>query len=208
MSPRAADSLKDTRYVKELARVRQPSASSPKSASAIERIFVKKSKQVEIRLSSWQGTRMMPKPLMLPEADLLPLLRDAIRGEVFSKEFLVGLRQALATGDAGVSESLAEDAPELLRVQAHFHALIRARAGDAVRAAGVTLPTLGAEAGTQDEPAWFPIDGMHGGFKYWWDPASKRLRLMAESWSRIVAGSGQLHEVTASGSHLLGEGFV
>jgi hypothetical protein len=208
MSPRAADSRKETRYVKELAKAHRPSASSPKSVSAIERIFVKKSKRDEIRFSAWQGARMMPKPLTLPEADLLPLLTDAISREVFSSEFLAGLRRALATSAADAPESVADDAPEIMRVQAHFHALIRARAGDAVRAAGVTLPTLGADAGTQDDPVWFAIEGMHGGFKYWWDPSSKRLRLMAESWSRIVAGSGQLHEVTVAGSRLLGEGFV
>lgn len=208
MTPRAAESLKETRYVKELAKARRPSASSPKSVSAIERIFVKKSKQVEIRFSSWQGAKMMPKPLALAEDDLLPLLTEAIRGAVFSEEFLTELRRTLATGNAGVSGSVAEDAPELLQVQAHFHTLIRARAGDALRAAEVTLPTLGTDAATQDDPVWFPIDGMHGGFKYWWDPSSKRLRLMAESWSRVVAGSGQLHEVTAAGSRLLGQGFV
>ncbi len=208
MSPRATDSLKETRYVKELARATQPSGSSPKSLSAIERILVKKSKQVEIRFSSWQGAKMMPKALTLPESDLLPLLSEAIRTEVFSEEFLAGLRQALAAGDAPALDAIAEDAPEMTRVQAHFHALIRARAGEAVRATDIALPTLGPEAGTQDDPAWFPVDGMHGGFKYWWDPASKRLRLMTESWSRVVTGSGQLHEITAEGSRLLGEGFV
>lgn len=49
---------------------------------------------------------------------------------------------------------------------------------------------------------------MHGGFKYWWDPSSSGLRLMSESWSRVGAGSGQLHEVTPTGARFLGEGFV
>lgn len=49
---------------------------------------------------------------------------------------------------------------------------------------------------------------MHGGFKYWWDRSGKGLRLMTESWSENVSGSGQLHEVTPAGSRLLGEGFV
>jgi len=49
---------------------------------------------------------------------------------------------------------------------------------------------------------------MDGGFKYWWDAAASGLRLMSESWSRRVAGSGQLHEITAAGARLLGEGFV
>ncbi|HEY8258648.1 MAG TPA: hypothetical protein VIG08_13410 [Gemmatimonadales bacterium] len=70
------------------------------------------------------------------------------------------------------------------------------------------LPVLRAETGTQDDPIRFAIEGMHGGFKYWWDSSAKRLRLMAESWSRVTAGSGQLHEITARGAQLLGEGFV
>jgi hypothetical protein len=77
-----------------------------------------------------------------------------------------------------------------------------------VRDQAVVLPTLLADAGSQDDPIWFAIDGMQGGFKYWWDSSAKRMRLMAESWSRTIAGSGQLHEVTASGARLLGEGFV
>jgi hypothetical protein len=202
------EALKDTRFWKELATARVPSASSKKSASAIERIFVKRRKQVEIRFSEWEGKKMMPKALDLPEAELLPLLSEAVRGGVFSEEFVVGLRRVLNELAPVTPEDLAPDAPELVRVQAHFHSLIRARAGDALRDPGVVLPTLEVSAGTQDDPLWFAIDGMQGGFKYWWDPTSKRMRLMAESWSRVIAGSGQLHEVTASGAHLLGEGFV
>jgi hypothetical protein len=202
------EALRDTRYWKELATAKLPSGSSKKSAVAIERIFVKRAKQVEIRFSQWEGSKMMPRPLDLPEEELLPLLSAAIRTGVLSEEFLVGLKRVLSELAPGAPEDLAADAPELARVQAHFHTLIRSRAGDAVRDQGVVLPTLAANAGTQDDPIWFAVDGMQGGFKYWWDSSAKRLRLMTESWSRVIAGSGQLHEVTAAGARLLGEGFV
>jgi hypothetical protein len=38
---------------------------------------------------------MMPRPLDLPESELLPLLREAIRAGVFSKEFLDALQEEL-----------------------------------------------------------------------------------------------------------------
>lgn len=206
---RMSEPLRDTRYVKELARAKVPSAASKKSSVAIERILVKKSKQVEIRFSWWAGKKMLPKALHLPEEELLPLFATAIEGGVFSEEFTGGLRRLLSlSADPAAPAAVAEDAPELTRVQGHFHALIRSRAGEAVREAGLHLPVLRVDTGTQDDPIWFAIDGMHGGFRYWWDPSAKRLRLMTESWSRVAAGSGQLHEVTASGAQLLGEGFV
>ena len=199
--------LKETRYVKELARARLPAGGSAKSSAAVERIYVKKGKHVEIRFSGWTGKRMMPRPLALPEEKLLPLLAAAIQADVFSKEFLAGLRRALGSATEA-RKPVATDAPELSRVQAHFHDLIRSRAGDAVTVDDPRLPVLRADAGSQDDPLWFAIDGMHGGFRFWWDPSAKRLRLMTESWSRVVAGSGQLHEVTAVGARLLGQGFV
>lgn len=202
------EKLKDTRFWKELATAKRPSGSSKKAAVAIERIFVKRTKQIEIRFSQWEGAKLMPRALDLPEEALLPLVSAAIKNGVFSHEFVVGLRRVLSEFAPTAPEGLSPDSPELARVQAHFHTLIRSRAGDALRDQRVALPTLVANAGTQDEPFWFAIDGMSGGFKYWWDPTAKRMRLMTESWSRVVSGSGQLHEVTAAGARLLGEGFV
>lgn len=199
--------LKETRYVKELARARFPASGSAKSSAAVERIYVKKGKQIEIRFSGWTGKRMMPRPLALTEEKLLPLLSAAFQAGVFSKEFTAGLRRALGAPPED-REPVATDAPELARVQAHLHDLIRSRAGAAVSEGGLSLPVLQTDVGTQDDPLWFAIEGMHGGFKYWWDSSAKRLRLMTESWSRVVAGSGQLHEVTATGARLLGQGFV
>jgi hypothetical protein len=198
--------LRDTRYARELATAKLPSGPGGNSFVAIERIFVKQAEQVEIRFSWWEGSRMMPRPLDLPEDELLPLMRVAIRAGVFSEAFVESLRSLVNELGTGSAPKVAQELTELERVQAHFHDLIRSRAGDLVRA--TNLPSLAVGVGTDDEPAWFPIEGMHGGFKYWWDATTSSLRLMTESWSSVVAGSGQLHEITPTGARLLGEGFV
>jgi len=199
--------LRDTRYAREIATARLPSGQKGKSFVAIERIFVKQAEQIEIRFSSWEGSRMMPRPLDLPEEELFPLMRAAIEAGVFSEAFvdkLRGLLGARKSADPTPMRALTE----LDRVQAHFHDLIRSRAGDLLQEHTASLPSLVLGVGTEDEPGWFPIEGMDGGFKYWWDPTTSGLRLMTESWSRVVDGSGQLHEITPAGARLLGEGFV
>ena len=200
--------LRDTRYARELATAKLPSGPGGNSFVAIERIFVKQAEQVEIRFSGWEGSRMMPRPLDLPEDELLPLMRVAIRAGVFSEAFVESLRTLVSELGNGSAPKVVQELTALERVQAHFHDLIRSRAGDLVRENSTNLPSLAVGVGTDDEPAWFPIEGMHGGFKYWWDATTSGLRLMTESRSGVVAGSGQLHEITPTGPRLLGEGFV
>lgn len=195
--------LRETRFLRELAVAKLPAGG--KAFAAVERIYVKKTKREEIRFSLWQGARMQAKPLGLPEAELLSLLRTGLEAGVFSDDFIGGLREALGGAPPAARAAPATD---LDRVQAHFHELIRARAGERLGAEGVSLPTLAKGRGTEEEPIEFPVSGMSGGFKYWWDVSSPALRLMSESWSRTVPGSGQLHEVTPTGARLLGEGFV
>ena len=199
--------LRDTRYARELAAAKLPSGPGGKSFVAIERIHVKQADQVEIRFSSWEGTRMLPRPLDLPEEELLPLLEAALREGVFSDDFIQGLRRLVA-GVAEPKETVARAASDLDKVQLYFHGLIRSRAGDRIGDQASSLPVLLKGVGTEEEPVWFPVDGMDGGFKYWWDASAPGLRLMSESWSRGVPGSGQLHEITPTGARLLGEGFI
>jgi hypothetical protein len=201
-------SLRDTKYARELATAKLPSGPSGSSFVAIERIHVKQADQVEIRFSWWEGSRMMPRPLDLPEEELLPLLRCAFRAGVFSEAFTEGLRVVLNELSSAPPGGAPDTATELERIQAHFHALMRSRAVDLIREDPANLPILTEGLGTQDEPMWYPIESMDGGFKYWWDPGAVGLRLMTENWSRAVAGSGQLHEVTSAGARLLAEGFV
>lgn len=56
--------------------------------------------------------------------------------------------------------------------------------------------------------AWFPIPGMYGGFSYWLKGEGEDIKLITESWCRVWGGSGQRHEITATGSQLVEVGFV
>jgi hypothetical protein len=199
---------RETPYARELATAKIPSGPTGKAFVAIERIHVKQADQEEIRFSSWQGTRLLPRPLDLPEQELLPLMKAAIQAGVFSDEFLTGLRRLVGAPAGPAETSPPAPSGDLERVEAHFHALIRSRAGEVLGPQAASLPRLARDQGTEEDPVWFAVDGMHGGFKYWWDASSPGLRLMSESWSRIAAGSGQLHEITPGGARLLGEGFV
>jgi hypothetical protein len=201
--------LRETRYVRELAAAKLPAGAGGKASIAIERLEVKKDKQVKIRFSSWQGARMQARPLDLTEEELLPLFDAALRGGVFSEQFMRDLGGVLASARAPDEQPApAQPTTDLEKVQTHFHDLIRSRAGDLLGDQASSLPQLSRDEASEEEPAWLPVEGMHGGFKYWWDPASSGLRLMSESWSRVAAGSGQLHEITPTGARLLAEGFV
>jgi hypothetical protein len=54
------------------------------------------------------------------------------------------------------------------------------------------------------------VPGMYGGFSYRLEVAGVEAKLVSESWSRVVDGSGQRHEITSAGSQLVEveEGFV
>ena len=54
------------------------------------------------------------------------------------------------------------------------------------------------------EDLWFAYPGMYGGFSL----SIYKDRRFVESWSRVVAGSGQAHVITESGCALVEEGFV
>ncbi len=96
----------------------------------------------------------------------------------------------------------------LLAIQAHFHRLVLSRAATVPGANELTLPELTPLLTAPEPTAWFAVPGMYGGFSYRLEGEGMQARLISESWSRVVEGSGQRHEVTASGSKLLDEGFV
>jgi hypothetical protein len=83
------------------------------------------------------------------------------------------------------------------------------RAADLVDEQELRLPEL--EVLLECEPAaemWFPVPGMYGGFKYGLVSDADGVRLVSESWIRIVGGSGQRHEIAADRTTLVDEGFV
>lgn len=98
----------------------------------------------------------------------------------------------------------------LTAMQHHFHAIIRGRASDLVRKNALRLPELGPllELSSEAEPIWFAVPGMYGGFSYQLRMDGATPVLISESWCRVVGGSGQRHEITATGSRLIDEGFV
>ncbi len=96
----------------------------------------------------------------------------------------------------------------LLRVQEHFHGVIRERASELVEEHALRLPELEPLLEMKTPRVWFAIPGMYGGFSYRLEEAGVEPRLVTESWSRVVGGSGQRHEITPAGSRLVAEGFV
>jgi hypothetical protein len=80
---------RDTKYATEIA------SAADDLDQRIERLYVKGWKQDEIRFSWWRNGKMMPRPLDLPEKELLPLMSSAIRSGVFTDDFLRGLQTAL-----------------------------------------------------------------------------------------------------------------
>ena len=173
---------RDTKYARELASARLPSGPKKgKAAAAIERLFVKQTEQEEIRFSWWEGSRMMPRALDLPEEELLPLLKAAIDAGVFSDTFVKGLR-ALLGGSA--RDEAAEGDPPADRSRPRPDPLPRADPyprRHAARDDDGPLPTLTAGVETEEQPGSFAVAAMDGGFKYWWDPASSKLRLMTRA---------------------------
>jgi hypothetical protein len=99
-------------------------------------------------------------------------------------------------------------APELLAIQEHFHTLIRQRIDREVSKNELRLPDLTPLLELATPLMWFPVPGMYGGFKYHLGAEATPTTLVCESWSRVVAGSGQRHEITAQGASLVAEGFV
>ena len=97
---------------------------------------------------------------------------------------------------------------ELLAIQGHFHQLIQRRVEREVNKNALRLPELTPLLEIETPRMWFPVSGMYGGFSYELSPESPPAKLICESWSRVVGGSGQRHEITAAGTVLVAEGFV
>ncbi|MBN3773711.1 ankyrin repeat domain-containing protein [Burkholderia sp. Se-20378] len=97
----------------------------------------------------------------------------------------------------------------LCDIQRHFHDMIRGRIAR-LRVDALRLPELEPllELDAQAERVWFAVPGMYGGFGYALRNDGAAAVLVSESWSRVVGGSGQRHEITARGSTLVEEGFV
>ena len=96
----------------------------------------------------------------------------------------------------------------LAAVQSHFDALVRSTVALYPDVESITPPTLTRAGTTSLEKPYLAVDGMYGGFTYWLDETDGERRLIVESWSRVVDGSGLRHSITPAGVTLLDRGFV
>lgn len=80
--------MRDTAYAREI-------ASANIGGHCIEKIYVKAQNQEEIRFSWWKGGKFAPRPLDLPEDELLRLFDLSIKNGVFSNNFLNALLSAM-----------------------------------------------------------------------------------------------------------------
>lgn len=96
----------------------------------------------------------------------------------------------------------------LLKIQTHFHAVIRGRADDLIREQAVRLPELEPLLELEAPAIWFPVPGMYGGFTYRLERDGVEALLIVESWCRVDEGSGQRHEISSERSRMVAKGFV
>lgn len=96
----------------------------------------------------------------------------------------------------------------LLRIQTHFHDVIRGRCERLIEKHRLRLPELGPLLELDKPAMYFPVLGMCGGFSYRLKSEGVLAKIVCESWSRVVGGSGERHEITSAGSQLVDRGFV
>jgi hypothetical protein len=96
----------------------------------------------------------------------------------------------------------------LSRIQVNFHTVIHERAQRMVDEHSLRLPELEPMLEFGRRRFWFSVPEMYGGFAYWLAESGPNAKLISESWSRVVGGSGQRHEICESGVRLVDEGFV
>ncbi|AXF26067.1 hypothetical protein CUJ89_37525 [Burkholderia pyrrocinia] len=135
------------------------------------------------------------------------MLRDAQRERALDIAMRRGHRHLVELLTPQPRRSVPGDT--LLEIQRHFHAMIAGRIAH-LRIDALRLPELEPllELDAQAERMWFAVPGMYGGFGYALRTDGDAAVLVSESWSRVVGGSGQRHEITANGCTLVEEGFV
>mmetsp|Transcript_646 Transcript_646/g.776 ORF Transcript_646/g.776 Transcript_646/m.776 type:complete len:236 (+) Transcript_646:451-1158(+) len=104
------------------------------------------------------------------------------------------------------------DVPEdvLQSIQEKFHDVVRERLGASKLLDNFRLPQLCVLLENPDEIPRLDcaIPGFYGGFYSTLHGSGGNVKLVTESWSRVVGGSGQRHEITGDSTELVSKGFV
>jgi hypothetical protein len=96
----------------------------------------------------------------------------------------------------------------LSQIQKQFHQVIIERINVISEWQSFRLPELEVLLEIKEPNMWFPVPGMYGGFHYKLVLKGETIKLISESWSRVVGGSGERHEITSEGWKLTEQGFV
>lgn len=141
-----------------------------------------------------------PKAELFPNGSLMSWKHRATE-----REFLLQLHSSLSDGDWRIEDSNV-DRQELSQIEQRFHDLIRLRLEEFQVALPLELPRLEGLRATKQNPAWFAVDGMYGGFTFYFS-GKRPGELLVESWSRVLCGSGQRQLVTSVSTELVEAGF-
>ena len=109
------------------------------------------------------------------------------------------------------NDGVLDHSQELTLIEKNFHKLIMHRAGHLIEKFDIEMPHITTELLKKTDDfsrESFPVPGMYGGFFYSLKIKNGEFILYVDSWSRIVGGSGQSHEITTEGCKLTNEGFV
>lgn len=156
--------------------------------------------------AAWNGA---PKSVVRELLDLgaWRTLRDS-RGER-------PLEVAVRRGHSQLVEMLTPEYPrpvdywQVNRIEIYFHAVMLGRAARQIKENRLRLPQLSPLLEFRDSTCWCTVRGMTGGFHYWFEfGQDNELKLVSESWCRVVQGSGERHEVTADSIKMTAQGFV
>ena len=84
----------------------------------------------------------------------------------------------------------------LSKIEKNFHLLILEKANAFIGNQKLEMPKLSE---CFYEKRYFPVQGMYGGFSYWFKPKDDAVTLIVQSWIRVVEDSTTTHEVSAEG---------
>lgn len=109
------------------------------------------------------------------------------------------------------NDGVINQSEELDKIEKRFHDLTMQRAGNLIEKFDIEMPHINEDLlKNTDEFSResFPVPGMYGGFYYYLTIVNGEFLLDVDSWSRVVGGSGQNHEITVDECKLVSEGFV
>jgi len=92
---------------------------------------------------------------------------------------------------------------DLDKIQAHLYTAIREVAGDLIEKNEMDLPQLSVLLELENPHIWFPIPGMYGGFNI----NLENDYIIAQSFCRVVGGSGETRKITPEGITIIDSGW-